>query len=184
MGGRAGVRDDEQLQRVLCRIVTLEHLPSHCAVLKSMRVCSTTSRPFVLSLQRAVAVTKKLAAEEAISAKPILLSGAGSAWYDVVAEVFSAAGFRRYVGYCSAPWLLSHSRRWRLSRERRQRSYKRNPIARQMRSGLLPALADMGICAVDAGETEGDHRHGQAGCRLRRGSSGSRAALQAGRDTA
>src|ERR1019366_1763059 len=40
-------------------------------------------------LQHATAVTRTLDAERRFQRTPILLSGAGSAWYDVVAEVFS-----------------------------------------------------------------------------------------------
>jgi D-serine dehydratase len=40
-------------------------------------------------LQRTVAVTRELAAAGRFGRSPVVMSGAGSAWYDVVAEEFA-----------------------------------------------------------------------------------------------
>ncbi len=68
-----------------------------------------------------------------------MLSGAGSVWYDVVAEVFSAAGLGDSVDIVLRPGCyLTHDAG--VYRQAQQLIEMRNPIARQMRSGLLPAL--------------------------------------------
>ncbi len=81
----------------------------------------------------------QLAAEERFQRSPILLSGAGSAWYDVVADEFSAAGFGDTVEIVLRPGCyLTHD--VGAYREAQAKILQRNPIAQQMRSGLLPAL--------------------------------------------
>ena len=90
-GGRAGVRDEAQLQAVLAALlrrsgsIALSGIEIYEGVLED----ETPIRAF---LQRAVAVTRTLIGEKRFERAPVLLSGAGSAWYDVVAEEFSAAG--------------------------------------------------------------------------------------------
>jgi D-serine dehydratase len=90
-------------------------------------------------LQQAVDVTRQLAAEERFQRSPILLSGAGSAWYDVVADVFSTAGFGDAVQIVLRPgcYLTHDIGIYGVAQAKIQ---QRNPIAQQMRSGLLPAL--------------------------------------------
>ena len=81
-GGRAGVRDELQLQSVLASLsrwsesIALSGVEMYEGVLDD----ESSIRAF---LQHAVAVTRKLAAENRFQRAPILLSGAGSAWYDV-----------------------------------------------------------------------------------------------------
>lgn len=138
MGGRSGVRTDEQMRSVLGALARW----SGCLVLAGIEVYEgilddeATIRAF---LQRAVDVTRTLSAEQRFQRRPILLSGAGSAWYDVVAEVFSAAGFGGtveivlrpgcYVTHDAGPY-----------REAQAKILARNPVAREMHSGLVPAL--------------------------------------------
>jgi D-serine dehydratase len=95
--------------------------------------------PIRAFLQHAVAVTRKLAAENRFQRAPILLSGAGSAWYDIVAEIFSAAGFGDTVDIVLRPgcYLTHDIGAYRMAQTK---ILERNPIARQMHSGLLPAL--------------------------------------------
>ena len=138
MGGRAGVRDDEQLQSVLAalarwsNVIVLSGIELYEGVLDD----DASIRTF---LERAVDVTRRLAAQGQFQRTPILLSGAGSAWYDVVAEVFSAAGFGAAVEIVLRPGCyLTHD--VGAYREAQAKILERNPIARQMRSGLLPAL--------------------------------------------
>src|ERR1019366_5335702 len=90
-------------------------------------------------LANACDVTRKLAAANHFQCTPILLSGAGSAWYDVVAEVFSAAGFGDSVEIVLRPGCyLTHD--VGAYREAQTQIQLRNPIAHKMNSGLLPAL--------------------------------------------
>jgi D-serine dehydratase len=138
MGGRAGVRDEEQLQSVLLALsrwndsIALSGVEMYEGVLEE----ETSIRTF---LQRAVEVVRRLAGENRFQRAPILLSGAGSAWYDVVAEVFSAAGFGDAVEIVLRPGCyLTHDVGAYLAAQ--AKILERNPIAHQMRSGLLPAL--------------------------------------------
>lgn len=137
-GGRTGVRDDQQLQAVLAALSRW----SNCIALSGIELYEgvldeeSLIRDF---LKRAVTVTQKLAAEKRFSRTPILLSGAGSAWYDVVAEVFSAAAFDEPVEIVLRPGCyLTHD--IGVYREAQAKIQQRNPVAHRMRSGLLPAL--------------------------------------------
>ena len=137
-GGRAGVRNDRQLQSVLDAL---------SGWTKSVALCGVEIYEGVLQdeasirslLQRAVDVTHKLTVEGRFQRAPVLLSGAGSAWYDVVAEAFSAADFGATVDIILRPGCyLTHD--VGAYREAQQRILQHNPIARQMNSGLVPAL--------------------------------------------
>ena len=129
IGGRTGVL--EALSRwkrsiILCGIEIYE------GVLHDV----TSIRTF---LQHAVNVTRKLVTEDRFQRTPILLSGAGSSWYDVVAEVFTAATFGDAVEIVLRPGCyLTHD--VGAYREAQARIRENNPIANQMNSGLLPAL--------------------------------------------
>jgi D-serine dehydratase len=138
MGGRTGVRDDAQLQAVLTalsrwsNVIILSGIELYEGVLDD----EASIRAF---LQRAVDVTRRLAADGQSQRTPVLLSGAGSAWYDVVAEVFSAAGLGAAVEIVLRPGCyLTHD--VGAYREAQAKILERNPIARRMKSGLLPAL--------------------------------------------
>ena len=137
-GGRTGVRDDQQLEAVLRALsnwdgsVALTGVEIYEGVLQD----ESSIRAF---LERAVAVTRKLASEGRFQRSPILLSGAGSAWYDVVAEVFSAARFDQPIEIILRPGCyLTHD--VGAYREAQQRISSHNPIAHQMRTSLVPAL--------------------------------------------
>jgi D-serine dehydratase len=137
-GGRTGVRDNEQLQTVLGGLSRWRHSIDLCGVEIYEGVLSDESsiRAF---LERAVEVTRQLAAEHRFRRAPILLSGAGSAWYDVVAEVFSAAAFGDAVEIVLRPGCyLTHD--VGAYREAQARILEHNPVAHRMNSGLLPAL--------------------------------------------
>lgn len=138
MGGRAGVRDEKQLQAVLAALSRRSDAIVLCGVelYEAVLDDETSIRAF---LQRAVAVTRSLAAEKQFQRAPILLSGAGSTWYDVVAEVLSAAGFGDTVEIVLRPGCyLTHD--VGAYREAQARILGHNPVARRMNSGLLPAL--------------------------------------------
>ncbi|HEY5212628.1 MAG TPA: amino acid deaminase [Acidobacteriaceae bacterium] len=137
-GGRAGVRDEAQLQSVLAALSRWSDSIALCGVEMYEGVLDNevSIRAF---LQHAVAVTRRLAADKRFDREPILLSGAGSAWYDVVAEVFSAANFGDSVEIVLRPGCyLTHD--IGAYREAQTKILERNPIAQQMSSSLLPAL--------------------------------------------
>lgn len=137
-GGRAGVRDEDQLRAVLEALSRWGKSLTLCGIEIYEGVLSdeTSIRSF---LQRAVAVTRTLLAEERFACAPILLSGAGSAWYDIVAEEFSAARFGDLVEILLRPGCyLTHD--IGAYRQAQERILVHNPIARQMHAGLIPAL--------------------------------------------
>jgi D-serine dehydratase len=138
IGGRTGVRDQEQLDAVLAALSRWGRSLALCGIEMYEGVLDdeTSIRAF---LQRAVAVTQELAEEKRFQPAPALLSGAGSAWYDVVAEVFSSAAFGDSVEIVLRPGCyLTHD--IGAYREAQAMILERNPIAQRMHSGLLPAL--------------------------------------------
>jgi D-serine dehydratase len=138
IGGRAGIRDDTQLNSVLTALsrwedaIALDGVEIYEGVLDD----ENSIRSF---LGRATTTTRKLAEAKKFRRTPILLSGAGSAWYDVVAEVFTAAGLGESVEIVLRPGCyLTHD--LGAYRTAQQRIVESNPIAHGMSSGLLPAL--------------------------------------------
>ncbi|RQU64644.1 amino acid deaminase [Burkholderia cenocepacia] len=137
-GGRAGVRDAAQREAVLAAIarypdtLKLAGIELYEGVLKE----EGEIRAF---LQQAVALTRELAEAGRFARTPAILSGAGSAWYDVVAEEFrkaSDAGFAEVV--LRPGCYLTHD--VGIYKKAQTDVFARNPIARSMGEGLLPAL--------------------------------------------
>ncbi len=137
-GGRTGVRDAEQLQSVLTALKTWRESLVLCGleIYEGVLKDEAAIRSF---LQRAVDITRELAQGGQFAGKRILLSGAGSAWYDVVADVFSKAALGDSVDIVLRPGCyLTHD--VGVYREAQQEILKRNPIAKEMHSSLQPAL--------------------------------------------
>lgn len=137
-GGRTGVRDAVQLQSVLAALEAWHEQLVLCGieVYEGVLKDEASIRDF---LQRAVDVTRQLLLEKRFSSQRVLLTGAGSAWYDVVADVFSKAELGDAVNVVLRPGCyLTHD--VGIYREAQQEILKRNPIARQMHSSLQPAL--------------------------------------------
>jgi D-serine dehydratase len=138
MGGRTGVRDQEQVQSVISALSRWNSSLVLSGVELYEGVLSDEAEIHAF-LGWAVSVTKKLAEEHRFERTPILLSGAGSAWYDVVADVFSAARFKDAVEIVLRPGCyLTHD--IGAYREAQTRILEHNPIAQRMHSNLLPAL--------------------------------------------
>ena len=136
--GRTGVRNDGQLHAVLAALARWKNSIILCGVevYEGVLEDEASIRNY---LERAVAITHTLAIEKRFLRYPILLSGAGSAWYDVVAEVFSTAGFGSAVEVVLRPGCyLTHD--IGAYRDAQTRIQEHNPIARRIGSGLLPAL--------------------------------------------
>jgi len=90
-------------------------------------------------LGRAVGITHDLLVRKRFNRGPAILTGAGSAWYDVVADEFAKAGFGDAVEIVLRPGCyLTHD--VGAYREAQTKILERNPIAREMKSGLVPAL--------------------------------------------
>ena len=139
LGGRTGVRDDPQVRAVLDAIAAsrgalrLRGLELYEGVLTQ----EAEVRTF---LRRAVGLAEELAAQGTFAADaPMILSGAGSAWYDVVAEEFSQVRLTVPVDIVLRPgcYLTHDVGAYKASQSRID---AHNPIAREMRSSLLPAL--------------------------------------------
>ncbi|HTV06444.1 MAG TPA: amino acid deaminase [Acidobacteriaceae bacterium] len=137
-GGRTGVRDDEQMQTVMAALDRQQDILELCGVEMYEGVLDDAAsiRAF---LRRAVFVTRQLLAEKRFRRTPALLSGAGSAWYDVVAEEFSTAQLGDAVEIILRPGCyLTHD--VGAYRAAQTRISANNPVAQRMHSELLPAL--------------------------------------------
>ncbi|CAN0623467.1 D-serine dehydratase [Burkholderia multivorans] len=137
-GGRTGVRDAAQRDAVLDAIarypgtLRLAGIELYEGVLKD----EGEIRAF---LKQAVALTRELAAAGRFARTPPILSGAGSAWYDVVAEEFAKASDAGFAEVVLRPGCyLTHD--VGIYRQAQTDVFARNPIARKMGEGLLPAL--------------------------------------------
>jgi D-serine deaminase-like pyridoxal phosphate-dependent protein len=137
-GGRTGVRNDAQLDEVLAALadwrgtIALDGVELYEGVLDDEAAIRTF-------LQQAVGVARRLSNEGRFARAPFLLSGAGSAWYDVVAEEFSAAGFGEAAEIVLRPGCyLTHD--VGSYRAAQARILQNNPVAHRMTSGLIPAL--------------------------------------------
>ncbi|HEX4285301.1 MAG TPA: amino acid deaminase [Terracidiphilus sp.] len=137
-GGRAGIRSEEQFEVLLQSLDRWRGTIALCGVEVYEGVLS--DEPSIRSfLGRAVDVTRRLVAEKRFERSPAILTGAGSAWYDVVADAFSTAGFGDSVEIVLRPGCyLTHD--VGAYREAQNLILERNPIARAMKSGLIPAL--------------------------------------------
>jgi D-serine dehydratase len=138
IGGRCGVRDDEQVQAVADALTRWSGTVQLCGVELYEGVLNDEKsiRKFT---RRACEVTQKLLELKRFARHPAILSGAGSAWYDVVAEEFSAAKFGESIEIVLRPgcYLTHDVGNYEMQQKRILES---NPIAREMRSGLVPAL--------------------------------------------
>jgi D-serine dehydratase len=136
-GGRTGVRDDAQRDAVLAAIarwqgtIELAGIELYEGVLQD----ETKVREF---LQSAVTITRKLIAEGKIARKPAILSGAGSAWYDVVADEFAKAHSDAIEVVLRPGCYLTHD--VGIYKKAQNEIFARNPIAKKMGQGLKPAL--------------------------------------------
>ena len=140
-GGRAGVRDAAQQAAVVAAIqrwdsIALAGVEVYEGVLKE----EAEIRQF---LQRAVACARELAGLGLLAKRsvrgPAVLTGAGSAWYDVVAEEFARADIGMPLDVVLRPGCyLTHD--VGIYRAAQAQIQVRNPVAHQMRSQLQPAL--------------------------------------------
>lgn len=138
LGGRCGVRNDEQLRDVLAALTQWKNsiLLAGVELYEGILETELEIRAF---LERAVDITKQLLATDQFQLRPPLLSGAGSAWFDVVAEVFSSAAFPQPVEIVLRPGCyLTHDAGF--YREAQTKVLERNRVARQIYSELQPAL--------------------------------------------
>jgi D-serine dehydratase len=138
MGGRSGVRNETQLESVLLALARWRHSVALCGVELYEGVLH--DEPEIRSfLKRTLDTARDIATEERFDRSPILLSGAGSAWYDVVAEEFSAARFSDPIEIVLRPGCyLTHD--MGAYKKAQARILANNSIARSISGGLLPAI--------------------------------------------
>ena len=137
-GGRGGVRDDAALLPLLEEIARWKGSIALCGieVYEGVLADESSIRAF---LRRAVETTKRLATQGRFDRAPVLLSGAGSAWYDVVAEEFAGAAAEFATEVILRPGCyLTHD--VGIYRAAQQRINQHNPIAARMTTSLQPAL--------------------------------------------
>lgn len=137
-GGRSGIRNPQQLDELLTALRPWRDAIAICGVelYEGVLQDETAIRTF---LNHAVELAAELAKANHFARNPAILSGAGSAWYDVVAEVFSAADIAYPLEVVLRPGCyLTHD--VGAYRQAQAQILSRNPIAKKMHSGLLPAL--------------------------------------------
>jgi D-serine dehydratase len=142
VGGRTGVRNKEQQQTVLDAVqrwpnsIALFGIEVYEGVLKE-------ESDVRLFLQRAVQSLRELAQQGCLkhcsTTRPAILTGAGSAWYDVVAEEFVGVDIGVPTEVVLRPGCyLTHD--VGIYRAAQEQIVTRNPVAHRMRSELRPAL--------------------------------------------
>jgi D-serine dehydratase len=137
-GGRTGIRNADQLGSVLTALDRSRDSLSLAGVELFEGVLDDEAQIRSL-LDRAVTVTRDLLHQRRFSRHPAILTGAGSAWYDIVAEVWGAAQFGDSIEIILRPgcYLTHDAGSYRRAQER---ILAHNPIAQRMHSGLIPAL--------------------------------------------
>ncbi|MFC5861924.1 amino acid deaminase [Acidicapsa dinghuensis] len=137
-GGRCGVRDDAQIASVLEALQRSQGTVMLCGVELFEGVLKVEIDVWAL-LERAVAILRRLLEERRFTGSPVLLTAAGSAWYDVVAEIFTAAELGNAVEIVLRPGCYV-TYDVGAYREAQTRILANNPVAQEMHGGLVPAL--------------------------------------------
>ncbi len=136
--GRTGVRTRQQLREILAELSRWKEQVVLCGVevYEGISHDESVVRGF---LQHAVEWTKEIAAQGMIARQPLILSGAGSAWFDIVADIFSAAkiGYPTEVVLRPGCYLTHDVGAYKKALDRIVES---NPVARRMNATLKPAL--------------------------------------------
>lgn len=137
-GGRTGVRDEHSRAAVLDAIarypqsLALAGVEVYEGVLKD----EDSIRNF---LRRAVRELMTLEAHSLLTAERIILTGAGSAWFDLVAEEWTGLELDRPLDIILRPGCyLTHD--VGIYKAAEARIHASNPVARSMQTSLLPAL--------------------------------------------
>jgi D-serine dehydratase len=151
MDGRTGIRNDQQGNAVIAAIANWSQSIALCGVEMYEGVLDSESliRAF---LHRAIQITRMLLEAGSFQQTPAILSGAGSAWYDVVAEEFAAAGFGHAVQLILRPgcYVTHDVGNYRKAQARILAS---NAVAQQMHPALEPAL-QVWACVQSIPESE------------------------------
>lgn len=137
-GGRTGVRDEQTRTAVLDAIarhpqsLALAGIEVYEGVLKD----EPSIREF---LRRAVRELLVLEAHSLLTTGRVILTGAGSAWFDLVAEEWATLDIGRPLDIILRPGCyLTHD--VGIYKAAEARIHTSNPVARSMQTSLLPAL--------------------------------------------
>lgn len=137
-GGRTGVRDDAEAQAVLDEIARWPDAVALVGVEVYEGVAGDEAGVRAM-LQRSLAQWQAIRTSGGFRQLPAILSGAGSAWFDVVAEEFSVLANDADAQIVLRPGCyLSHD--VGIYRQAAERIHASNPVAREMGSSLQPAL--------------------------------------------
>lgn len=137
-GGRTGVRDDAQAQAVVEAVARWPQALRLAGVEVYEGVVADEAGVRAV-LRRSVETFQRLREGRAFGRMPALLSGAGSAWFDVVAEEFAALSGDAAAEIVLRPGCyLTHD--VGAYRQAAARIHAGNPVARQMGTTLQPAL--------------------------------------------
>ena len=137
-GGRTGVRNHKQLQALLDSLSSWrEHLVL-CGVEVYEGVLQDEHSIRQL-LQNTADILQDIAAKDRFDFRPVILTGAGSAWYDIVAEIFAKARIDQPLEIVLRPgcYVTHDVGNYRTAQREIE---KRNPVAQNMSSSLQPAL--------------------------------------------
>lgn len=137
-GGRTGIRSGEQERELLAAIRRWPQ--SVCLIGTELYEGVLQDEAAIRHLLRHVLErTRHLAGEGVFGEPEIILSGAGSAWFDVVAEEFAGQDIGQPLQVILRPGCyLTHDAG--IYREAEQRILANNSVAREMGRSLLPAL--------------------------------------------
>jgi D-serine dehydratase len=136
--GRTGARDAQHVEEVLTAVakwndsIALRGVEVYEGVLED-------EQQIRVFLDRAIETTQQIAERHLFAAEQVILSGAGSAWYDVVAEQFAKAEIGSPLEVVLRPgcYLTTDAGIYKRAQERIMAS---NPVAHSMKSSLQPAL--------------------------------------------
>ncbi|XZG70703.1 amino acid deaminase [Chitinibacteraceae bacterium HSL-7] len=148
-GGRTGVRDRNAEDAVLAEVsrwpaLRLAGVELYEGVLKD----EASIRDLLV---RGADCVRRLVAEQRIATRTAILTGAGSAWYDVVAECWSGVDVGYPLDIVLRPGCyLTHD--VGIYQASQSRIDIQNPIAREMQASLLPAL-QLWACVQSAPES-------------------------------
>ncbi|KRG44903.1 amino acid deaminase [Stenotrophomonas pictorum JCM 9942] len=137
-GGRTGVRDAAQVHAVIAELARWPDAVQLAGVEVYEGVAPDEAGVRAI-LQHTVTTFQQLHQAGALARRPALVSGAGSAWFDVVAEEFSVLAGDPGIEVVLRPGCyLTHD--VGIYRDAAKRIHASNPVARQMGSSLQPAL--------------------------------------------
>ena len=137
-GGRTGVRNQQQLRALLDELSKWRKQIVLCGVEIFEGVLKEEARIREF-LGKAAATLHELAEQKRFDRTPVILSGAGSAWYDVVAEIFSKVQVEEPLEIVLRPGCyITHD--VGVYRIAQNDILTRSPIAQRIGSGLEPAL--------------------------------------------